>query len=281
CLGFGVDPVIKLSHTVLSLAPACSGDTVTASIFVNNVSAVEQNLEFCIPEPELSFLKICPSVIHLFPSEGARIEVSFCPPCALPYAEALGAAEENEDITNEEKKQVEEQQIEVGAEKKGSGGKDAKTKGPDSKSPAAQLATQKAKGSSAPTASNDEELEQKLEGEDNANDTVAAVADVVNTAHVVPLYAGAVDEGGNTNDEAGNEGGEEEEPWSRHGCWRVPCFLKGTRAHSAGGATGDTGEACLPPLALEVTTVTVERTLSVDQSRVDFGQLAVGTKAEV
>ncbi|CAM9999546.1 unnamed protein product, partial [Ectocarpus sp. 8 AP-2014] len=281
CLGFGVDPVIKLSHTVLSLAPACSGDTVTASIFVNNVSAVEQNLEFCVPETEISFLKICPSVIRLFPKEGARIEVSFCPPRVPPYAEALGAAEEKEGTTNEEMKQVEEQQIDTGAQKKGPGGKDAKTKGPNTKSPAAQAATQKAKGSSAPTANNDEELEQKLEeGEDNANGAVAAVADVVNTAHEVPLYAGAVDEGGSTNDGGGHEGGEEEEPWSRHGRWRVPCFLKRTRGHSAGGATGDTGDACLPPLALEVTTVTVERTLSVDQSRVEFGQLAVGTKAE-
>ncbi|CBJ27963.1 conserved unknown protein [Ectocarpus siliculosus] len=280
CLGFGVDPVIKLSHTVLSLAPACSGDTVTASIFVNNVSAVEQNLEFCVPEPEISFLKICPSVIRLFPKEGARIEVSFCPPRVLPFAEALGAAEEKEGTTNEEKKHVEEQQIDAGAQKKGPGGKDAKTTEPNSKSPAAQAATQKAKGSSAPAANNDEELEQKLEGEDNANGAVAAVVDVVNTAHEVPLYAGAVDEGGSTNDDGGHEGGDEEEPWSRHGRWRVPCFLKTTRGHSAGGSTGDTAEACLPPLALEVTTVTVERTLSVDQSRVDFGQLAVGTKAE-
>lgn len=178
--------------------------------------------------------------------------MSFCPPRVLPYAEALGAAEEREGTTNEGKKQVEEQQIDARAKKEGPIGKDAKTKGPDSKSPAAQAATQKAKGSSAPTAINDEELEQKLEGEDNANDAVAAVADVVNTAHEVPLYAGAVDEGGNTNDEGGHEGGEEEEPWSRHGRWRVPCFLKRTRDHSAGGATGDTGEACLPPLALEV-----------------------------
>ncbi|CAN0209764.1 unnamed protein product, partial [Ectocarpus sp. 8 AP-2014] len=280
CLGFGVDPVMKLSHTVLSLAPACSGDTVTASIFVNNVSAVEQNLEFCVPEPEISFLKICPSVIRLFPKEGARIEVSFCPPRVLSYAETLGAAEEKEGTTNEEKKQVEEQQIDAGAQKKGPGGKDAKTKGPNSKSPASQAATQKATGSSAPTANNDEELEHRLEGEDNANGAVAGVADVVNTAHGVPLYAGAVDEGGSTNDEGGHEGGEQEEPWSRHGRWRVPCFLKRTRGHSAGGATGDIGEARLPPLALEVTTVTVERTLSVDQSRVEFGQLAVGTKAE-
>ncbi|CAB1100550.1 unnamed protein product [Ectocarpus sp. CCAP 1310/34] len=252
CLGFGVDPVIKLSHTVLSLAPACSGDTVTASIFVNNVSAVEQNLEFCVPEPEISFLKICPSVMRLFPKEGARIEVSFCPPRVLPYAEALDAAEKKEGTTIEEKKQEEEQQIDAGAQKQGPGGKDAKTKGPDSKSPAAQAATQKAIGSSAPTANNDEELEQKLDGEDNANDAVAAVADVVNTAHEVPPYAGAVDEGGSRNDEGGHEGGQEEEPWSRHGRWRVPCFLKRTRGHSAGGATGDTGKAYLPPLALEV-----------------------------
>lgn len=34
-------------------------------------------------------------------------------------------------------------------------------------------------------------------------------------------------------------------------------------------------------MTTKVNTVTVERVMSVDQSRVDFGQLAVGTKAEV
>lgn len=36
-----------------------------------------------------------------------------------------------------------------------------------------------------------------------------------------------------------------------------------------------------PRMTLKVNTVTVERVLSVDRTRVDFGQLAVGTKAEV
>lgn len=34
--------MVRLSHTVLSLAPACLGDTVTTSVFLSNVSAVEQ-----------------------------------------------------------------------------------------------------------------------------------------------------------------------------------------------------------------------------------------------
>lgn len=34
--------MVHLSHTVLSLAPACLGDTVTTSVFMSNVSSVEQ-----------------------------------------------------------------------------------------------------------------------------------------------------------------------------------------------------------------------------------------------
>lgn len=41
---------------------------------------------------------------------------------------------------------------------------------------------------------------------------------------------------------------EKEEPWSRHGRWRIPCFLKGGQSN---GALMGGGEV-LPPLALEV-----------------------------
>lgn len=34
--------MVRLSHTVISLAPCCPGDTVTSSVFVNNVSNTEQ-----------------------------------------------------------------------------------------------------------------------------------------------------------------------------------------------------------------------------------------------
>ncbi|CAM9575435.1 unnamed protein product, partial [Sphacelaria rigidula] len=42
CRGCGIDPVVSISHTVLNMAPACPGDTVTTSVFVRNVSTVEQ-----------------------------------------------------------------------------------------------------------------------------------------------------------------------------------------------------------------------------------------------
>lgn len=82
---------------------------------------------------------------------------------------------------------------------------------------------------------------------------------------VVPIYAGALEEGGGrvpggarfrppsttyldgTEWERGDVGdiGENEgdETWSRHGRWRVPCFLK---------SEGHKGSEALPPLALEV-----------------------------
>ncbi|CAM9752752.1 unnamed protein product [Sphacelaria rigidula] len=69
---------------------------------------------------------------------------------------------------------------------------------------------------------------------------------------------------------SGTCGGSDVEPWSRHGKWKVPCFVKPVE-----------GRNQLPPLALEVTTVTVKRFLSVDKSRVEFGQLAVGSKAVI
>lgn len=37
-----MEPVVSLSHTVVSMAPACGGDVVTASVFASNVSTTEQ-----------------------------------------------------------------------------------------------------------------------------------------------------------------------------------------------------------------------------------------------
>lgn len=42
CRGCGLEPVLNLSHTVVNLAPVCTGDKVTASVFVRNTSPVEQ-----------------------------------------------------------------------------------------------------------------------------------------------------------------------------------------------------------------------------------------------
>eukprot|EP00903_Cladosiphon_okamuranus_P020361 g18681.t1 len=309
CRGYGVEPVVHLNHTVLSLAPACLGDTVTASVFITNVSAVEQNLEFFVPEPELSFLKVCPSVVCLLPRHGARVEVSFCPPKALPdrgYPSGDDANDDNDNKNEQERGKNEAAAGGASALPRGIGGKDsAKKDGGNAKAagaaPApASSALPNSKNAVAPTPSNAQA--QRQPSEDKGEGIAAAEAEGGSRGEgqqsedglpLIPLYAGALDEGGLVDcEKAGsggdNEVGEAEEPWSRHGRWRVPCFLKSAAAHVLGGniarepgGEGARGrEAVLPPLALEVTTVIVERVLSVDRDRIDFGQLAVGTKAE-
>ncbi|CAM9380764.1 unnamed protein product, partial [Hapterophycus canaliculatus] len=299
CRGSGAEPVISISHTVLDLAPACVGDTVTASVLVKNVSAVKQSLELLVPEPELSFLKICPSVVLLQPREGARIEVSFCPSVSVPrkgLASAPAPAGPDDGEIDEDDTQGKEAEriaaTAAGARAAGGGGGAAGGKDSNKKvqgTPKAAAAVPQKSGSAATKIAAQERSEQHEQKEEGRGDNAAsAVGDATRRGdedHLspVPIYAGDVDESGGVGGE--EHGAEEEkegerEPWSRHGRWRVPCFLKEPGMQSTlGRGKGGQGRP-LPPLALEVNTVTVGRVLSVDQTRVDFGQLAVGTKAE-
>lgn len=234
------------------------------------VAVLPQSLEFLSPEPELSFLKICPSVVHLRPREGARIEVSFCPPVSLPGNGSTAAAgfdgRETSEAENQEKEAESDAAAVAGVAAVGGGiggGKDTKKKGQD-KTKATTAAPQKGNSAAATTKSPAEEQpEQRQEGgggeEGNIVPTAADATRGGDDGHVspVPRYAGDVDESG---DGVGEEHGEEDEedfeggqePWSQHGRWRVPCFLKKPGMQSAlGRGKGGEGRP-LPPLALEV-----------------------------
>ncbi|CAM9229998.1 unnamed protein product [Chrysoparadoxa australica] len=61
----------------------------------------------------------------------------------------------------------------------------------------------------------------------------------------------------------------QDEASSQHGHWRIPCYLKSMKGEEHG-----------PLLMLEVNTVVVQRVLSVETTKVNFGQLAVGESKE-
>ena len=75
-----MEPVITLSHTVLSMAPACGGDVVNASVFASNVSTTEQVREGrrgmkrgdARPHPTISFRR-CGACAVTLPPRRMRI----------------------------------------------------------------------------------------------------------------------------------------------------------------------------------------------------------------
>ena len=236
-----------------------------------------QDLEFFVPEPELSFLKVCPSVVCLPPRQAARIEVSFCPPKTLP--ERGGSSrDEPQDTTddngNQEKQDGDAHEAGAGGAAGGPAGKGPSKKGEDkTKGAAAAAAAPNSKKAIAPTSSETKAAQQPPQDEEDGTSGAAEEEDGgaqregqedQNGLPVVPLYAGALDEGGLGDCEEGgdaeNEAAEAQEPWSRHGRWRVPCFLKSAGAHRVGGdgtqtegrEGGQGRQALLPPLALEV-----------------------------
>lgn len=231
-----------------------------------------QNLEFFVPEPELSFLKVCPSVVPLSPRQGARIEVSFCPPKALPEKGNLSRDEPHDatDAGNGDENQGGDAREAAAAAvpSRGLSGKDSNKKGQDKAKATTAAAAPSASNGKNPIAPNPSEAEAEQQPQPDKEDCTAEAAaegtqaegEDGNGLPLVPVYAGDLDEGGEHGDEDENEDGETQEPWSRHGRWRLPCFLKsagvdsvgGNGAQGSGGERGRGHEALLPPLALEV-----------------------------
>lgn len=225
-----------------------------------------QCLEFLAPDPALSFIKICPCVVHLQPGEGARIEIQFSPP-ATTSASAMVHEEANK-INGEESQDP---NITTGVPVAVATPSATTTpkKIPPADGPkdvaiissSDRMTTNEARNAVTPRQQSGSPCESSLR---------------------VPFHAGTLEEGGvssidgeGVRDGAGElvrvddgqggwrrglgdqflrsceSGGGEREPWSRHGRWKVPCFLRrGERKGVVVG--GSTMEKDLPPIALEV-----------------------------
>lgn len=192
-----------------------------------------QSLEFVTPEPARSHLKICPSVANLAPGAGVRIEVGFSPPSAFdlpapawePHGEGQDSLAEFSHVVHAD--------------------------------------------ANLPSGIG----EQAIIDEGAADNDHKSGNDGCEPARDIPFHVGMIEEGGADNlgaetakadpekrmddegaDSTGKRSLEHErlklcqgEPWSRHGRWKIPCFLKPMHASEE-----MTGREELPPIALEV-----------------------------
>lgn len=197
-----------------------------------------QQLEFLAPEPQLSFLKILPSVVHLSPAAGARIEVQFCPPgTRSPETSAVtgdltAAATVNHDPDTAGG---------LGAPTSSDGAVVGNAKSTKSIQEDVVAAGERCIAKAAPDSG------LMLDGDEGSIvDVPLFVGEVQESrAQGSNLGASAAGVAGVDTDMPGSRsgmcGGSDVEPWSRHGKWKVPCFVKPVE-----------GRNQLPPLALEV-----------------------------
>jgi hypothetical protein len=77
---FGVEPPIVLSNTVIQMRTTAPGQHVVESIFLTNQSSSIQCFEIMLPEKKFTWLNISPTCLDLTPGQTARIEIDYCPP---------------------------------------------------------------------------------------------------------------------------------------------------------------------------------------------------------
>ena len=101
----GIEPPLKLTHTVLKFASCCPGDQITHSIFATNTTSSRQSFEFVVPRPAASYLRISPNVETLEPGASCRLEIEYFPPASLlPSGDEDAAAADPRGEEGEEKK---------------------------------------------------------------------------------------------------------------------------------------------------------------------------------
>ena len=294
--GVGLEPPLKLSHSVLRCVPIAPGDRETRSIFVSNSTKTEQPFEFFVPRPLASHLRISPLVGVLAPGGTARVEIEFSPPKELapdyrpPAAATLASAS-----------------ISTGADS----GEPA-TPRPRPPTAATRARTRRRRGrrcrrrrrgrgrvdarrlprgrGGVPEHEGFVKYAGTLDGFDlddpwrrarrstrSARRPRAATTRppkrarrrrgrrrLPGEAEVVPAPAPPQNKPLPPLPDV--RGKLEAEPWSRHATWRVPCYV----------AQGSGQQAHATPLFVQVHTTVVQRTVSADVDQLDFGQLAVG-----
>lgn len=254
-----VDPPLQVSQTLVCFRPVAPGDWIEQSIFLRNVGAGgdpsrtaqasqqnsfakssiaprEKEFEIVIPNAVRHELKISPLVGTVGPGGSTRVEVEFTPRNNVAA-------------------------VELETQGKGSEGEDARSG---------------AAGAAADGSADDDD-DGRLDEERNSEVGDAAVAESVvdelsssdpsvTVSNFSPKLGGVV--------ESRHQDGAE--PWSRHGEWLIPIFIRdktsaSTDAHDVAG-----GSKPYPPMFVKVQTTTVQRVLVASPEAVNFKQVAVG-----
>lgn len=77
---FGVEPPIVISNTVVQMRTTAPGQHVVESISLTNQSSNIQCFEVMIPDKRFTWLNISPTCLDLAPGQSCRLEVDYCPP---------------------------------------------------------------------------------------------------------------------------------------------------------------------------------------------------------
>ncbi|KAJ1455469.1 hypothetical protein M885DRAFT_554868 [Pelagophyceae sp. CCMP2097] len=239
--GTGLDAPLKLSHTCLKMAPVAPGGDVVASLFVENFGSEETAFEIAVPDYSTAHLIVQPSIASINPGETVRVEVTFRPPrsvgpanvpplrTALPTGHDLTAAAAETDHD--------------------AGGSADDGGGAADDGGSADVAVSRPADVAVGVVEHSKHGFADLQGYADVAETDVAEAAAPGDA------AGAA--------AAPGRGAFRREPWSAHGTWSLPIYVRGIPQ----------------PMSLQVETTVVERALWCDAAVLDFGQLAVGQNA--
>jgi len=256
CDGVGVAPPLDLSATVLQLVPCALGSFTTASCMVSNPSRTRvTTFHFVVPCPELSRLHVSPAVATLQPGETIRVEVRFnaqAPPptraeleekvaakrvarlAAVQEAAAVAAAAAADDESS------------VGTAASGASSKKGKNAAPAGKKgdkggkkggakpdPAAEAAAEEAKAAAQARA------EEEAAAEEAKELAVMCLDDLAE-------HVGSITRSGSS----GSEGSSDEEPWSVHAKFHIPCYARMVPVEGIASSSGSAGDSNLKQLQL-------------------------------
>jgi hypothetical protein len=275
CKGQGKSAPLKISNTVLDFGATAPMDPKSQAIFITNTTGVSQTFEFSVPWAAKNKLKISPFTDSIYPGKTMRVQVDFCPtkkllpltPEEAAEAEAKEAAAAEAEAAADAETKAAADALQAEEDAKGKKGKKEKGKKGEAVEEVPKVEMEEAVPEPEP-----EEKILEVEGEVITSDMAGRG----------PLP----DFSGESSTEAAHQPGavqptypglpaDEPERRSLHSSWKIPCFCQPTaKLEKAIPEILPAPDA--PILFIECKTAVVERQLVVDQSKVDFGQIAVG-----
>lgn len=260
-----VEPPIELGTSVILMRTTGPGERVLESTTVRNTTQRPQSLEFVMPDPRFTWLKISPTIVDLAPGASARIELEFQPPAE---AASLDPVAWHEALVETMRAQAADFASPLPEWRQESGWVFAKGLFGEIQwvKEGAGIPPPTSSSSSFSSSSAEARGADELKGDDE-----------VGPESEVPPEAEDEQKRRREQEEEGGEGGQEDRPtdlphdeWGVAARWQVPICIK----------QRDGGKNSKPanPLFLAVHTMVTLPQLEADPKVLDFGQMAIGMR---
>jgi len=239
-IGEGIETPVTFEQSSIQMRTTGSGERVVESFIVKNMSQKQKCFEVMSPIMDFSWLRVSPAVLNLAPNQSARIEVEFCPPTDL---ESMDPIEWHQQVLASLQEQA----------------------GTDSQVQSIFDEWVQDSGWAFGKGMYGEiQWVKKKAIEDKPTESGEPNTDQENNE--------ASNEMKEDKTESFNDGLPEDVPereWGIIGNWRLPVFFF-QKANST--------QPPLPPFFLNVQTVVTLPQLISDNKKIDFGQMAIGTR---